>query len=966
MKSTLIINDDEGQRSAELPKERIVLGTSSEVSIPLRSHDANLLPEHAVIVWNQQRVTWMLSRATVPQAELAINSRQLAPGASIALNNLDTVELPGATLQFYREPDAPVCRGGVVSEFSLENVPVVLGRGENVEPDGAYRLELDPEDSAISKVHALIEKEGPNFFIVDKSRAGTELNGKFFSRELLVYGDRFRIGDYFFEFTGHSIIRVDQANLGRVTAHNLVVEVQKDGRPFRILQGINMEIQRGEFVGILGGSGQGKSTLLNALCGVNPASSGEVLISGIPLTSREQVNAAGVGFVPQDDIVHLELTVTEAITYSARLRLNLPTAQIDALVDRVIERLSLKEHRGKRISRLSGGQRKRVSVAIELLAKPSVLFLDEPSSGLDPATEADLMALLQSLRLTNLTVMCTTHVLQKAYLFDRLIFIHGGRLIFIGTADEARQHFLSRGSAETASFDKAPLEKVYSLLADPSKTAQEWEQEFLDSPYAARALAASLPPPVSEGATVPSRRQHVGYLQTLRILLARQWKVLLADPLNLIFLFAQALAIGGMVGWVAENAGLRMFLCVVATLWFGCSNGAQQIVGELPIFRRERVCGLGLNVYLQSKLAFLSLLTVVQAVLLFSTIFLTAHLFQKNDFDRTLFASRLEERYSSMSPASQAAADNAGDFEVVSSTANDSAATKPPSSSPPAEPGEPPKPSATVTNVTSALASFFYLSDNILDSGGHAEKFEDGTPIKDRDGKPRMIPGLSLLDVFTTTLGLKVLAVLAAALVGVALGLTISALVRSSTQAVMWVPLILIPQILFGGFVITVPDMSMAVYRFSHLVPSFSAQRIMDVSNIYGQATPFLTNRTKVPLFLTSDGSKEKLEWEEGGRKRSQEYDKISFFNTSWQNLIVYPERVGQHKQDATRVENGDSDFRIEYRDTTTTRYDVRYNKGTVFRFLLPAQLSLLTLAAWAVVCYLVILLGLRSKQTGT
>ena len=665
MKSTLIINDDEGQRSAELPKERIVLGVSAQVSIPLRTQNPSLLPEHAVIVWSQQRVTWMLSRAAVAEAELSVNNRPLAPGVSIALNNFDTVELPGVSLQFYREPEAPVSRGSVVSEFSLSNTPVVLGRGENTEAAGTFRLELDPEDSAISKIHALIEKEGPNFFVVDKSRAGTELNGKFFSREMLVYGDRFRIGDYFFEFTGHSIIRVDQANLGRIAAHGLVVEVQKDGRPFRILQNINLEIQRGEFVGILGGSGQGKSTLLNALCGVNPASSGEVLISGIPLTSREQVNAAGVGFVPQDDIVHLELTVTEAITYSARLRLNLPASQISALVDRVIERLSLKEHRDKRISRLSGGQRKRVSVAIELLAKPSVLFLDEPSSGLDPATEADLMALLQSLRLTNLTVMCTTHVLQKAYLFDRLIFIHGGRLIFIGTADEARQHFLSRGSAESQSFDKAPLEKIYSLLADSSKTAEAWEQEFLGSPYAARALSSTFLPPPTEGATTPSRQQRVSYWQTLRILLARQWKVLLADPLNLIFLFAQALAIGGMVGWVAENAGLRMFLCVVATLWFGCSNGAQQIVAELPIFRRERVCGLGLNVYLQSKLAFLSMLTVVQAVLLFGTIFGTAHLFQKNDFDRALFASRLEERFASMSPATQAAADNAGDFEAV-------------------------------------------------------------------------------------------------------------------------------------------------------------------------------------------------------------------------------------------------------------------------------------------------------------
>ncbi len=959
MKTTLI-NDEEGQRAAELPKDRIVLGASAEVSIPLRSLAAGLLPEHAVISWNQPRLSWILSRAA-NQASVAVNGHPLAPDGSFPLNQLDTVELPGVTLQFYREPDPPVCRGQAVSEYFLDNVPVVLGRGEAAGDDAAaFRLELDPEDSAVSKVHAVIEKEGSHFLLVDKSRAGTELNGKFFSRERLVYGDRFRIGSYFFEFTGQSVVRVDQASLGRVTAQNLVVEVEKDGRPLRILQSVNLEISRGEFVGILGGSGQGKSTLLNALCGVNPASSGEVLISGVPLTSREQVSAAGVGFVPQDDIVHLELTVAEAIAYSARLRLALPSAQIDALVDRVIERLALAEHRGKRVSRLSGGQRKRVSVAIELLAKPSVLFLDEPSSGLDPATEAGLMTLLQSLRLTNLTVVCTTHVLQKAYLFDRLVFIHGGRLVFIGTADEARHHFLARGSADTQGFDRAPLEKVYGLLADPSKTAEEWEREFLDSPQGQRALS-SVPPALDfDAPTAPPRRPRVSYLRTLRVLLARQWTVLLADPLNLVFLFAQALAIGAMVGWVSENAGLRMFLCVVATLWFGCSNGAQQIVGELPIFRRERVCGLGLNVYLQSKLVFLSTLTAAQAVLLFGTIFATAHLFQRNDFDRSLFASRLEERYAAMSPASQAAADDTGGFEAVTG-ADDSSAAK----AAPAEPAAAPKPGPVVTRVTSSLASFFYLTDNILDSGGREEKLDDGTPIRDADGKPRMIAGLGLFNVVATTLGLKLAAVLAAALVGVALGLAISALVRTSTQAVMWVPLILIPQILFGGFVIAVPEMSAAVYRFSHLVPSFSAQRIMDVSNVYGQATPFLTNRTKIPLFLTADGGKEKVEWEEAGRKRSQEYDKLARFNTSWQNLLVDPGRAGQHKQDTTRVGGGDGSSRVEIRDTTASRYDVRYTTGTVFRFLLPAQTALLTLAAWAALCYLVILVGLQAKQTG-
>ena len=160
MKSTLIINDDEGQRSAELPKERIVLGTSAQVSIPLRTQNPSLLPEHAVILWSQQRVTWMLSRAAVAEAELSVNCRPVAPGASIALNNLDTIELPGVGLQFYREPEAPVFRGSAVSEFALSNVPVVLGRGENTETDGTFRLELDPEDSAISKVHAVIEKDG--------------------------------------------------------------------------------------------------------------------------------------------------------------------------------------------------------------------------------------------------------------------------------------------------------------------------------------------------------------------------------------------------------------------------------------------------------------------------------------------------------------------------------------------------------------------------------------------------------------------------------------------------------------------------------------------------------------------------------------------------------------------------------------------------------------------------------------
>ena len=123
-----------------------------------------------------------------------------------------------------------------------------------------------------------------------------------------------------------------------------------------------------------------------------------------------------------------------------------------------------------------------------------------------------------------------------------------------------------------------------------------------------------------------------------------------------------------------------------------------------------------------------------------------------------------------------------------------------------------------------------------------------------------------------------------------------------------------------------------------------------------------MTNRTKVPLFLTADGSKEKIQWRQDGQLRSQDYDKMSLFNNSWQNMVVYQDRVGEHK--AVRIES-DNPFRKEYRDTVDGRYDVRYPKGTVFRFVAPAEISLVTLGIWGAACYGITLAGLRSKQTG-
>jgi hypothetical protein len=194
----------------------------------------------------------------------------------------------------------------------------------------------------------------------------------------------------------------------------------------------------------------------------------------------------------------------------------------------------------------------------------------------------------------------------------------------------------------------------------------------------------------------------------------------------------------------------------------------------------------------------------------------------------------------------------------------------------------------------------------------------------------------------------------------VTIGLAISGLVRTSTQAVMWVPLVLIPQILFGGFVVTRPEMTPSVRFASEFVPSYCAQRMMDVAGIYGQITPRMTNRTKYPVFLTPTGEQEEVTWTEIGETATEKYDKVSDWNVSWQNLVVFPERVGQH-HNAFRIQRGVK----KYDESTEQRNDVRYPMGTLYRFTDPAMASAMVLGFWILACYGITIWGLIGKQKG-
>jgi ABC-type multidrug transport system ATPase subunit len=240
----------------------------------------------------------------------------------------------------------------------------------------------------------------------------------------------------------------------RITATELGVASGKT----EILKGINVRFEHGQFIGILGPSGSGKSTLLTALSGRRAFNSGEVLYDGHPLSGRA---GQTIGFVPQDDTLHLALTTRRLLTYAARLQLpGQSEAELKAIVDATLSSVGLQERAKLPVYRLSGGQRKRVSIALELLFSPQALFLDEPTSGLDPELEKSVMSLCSRLAQEGRVVIMTTHILESIDLFDRLLFLVAGEMAFFGTPSEARTF-----------FKVADIHHVYPLLSrsDSSK-----------------------------------------------------------------------------------------------------------------------------------------------------------------------------------------------------------------------------------------------------------------------------------------------------------------------------------------------------------------------------------------------------------------------------------------------------------------------------------------------------------------
>jgi len=297
-------------------------------------------------------------------------------------------------------------------------------------------------------------------------------------------GDEIRIGPFRLTYTGTQLTQQDESSSIRIDALNLKKTGSKN---VILLNDISLAIPPRKFVALVGGSGAGKSTLMDALNGLRPAQQGQIFYNGQDYYQNLAAFSTQLGYVPQDDIIHRELSVERALYFAAKLRLpdDFTEAQIRQRVEEVLEDVEMKHRRNLLVSRLSGGQRKRVSIALELLAKPNVFFLDEPTSGLDPGLDLKMMLLLRKLADKGHTIILVTHATTNINVCDYVCFLaQGGRLAYYGPPDDAK-----------AFFSKATFAEIYSALEpteeNPNIPAQV-EAGFKASPDYQRYVVAPL------------------------------------------------------------------------------------------------------------------------------------------------------------------------------------------------------------------------------------------------------------------------------------------------------------------------------------------------------------------------------------------------------------------------------------------------------------------------------------------
>ncbi len=535
----------------------------------------------------------------------------------------------GGAAQGYRGPAAVPGSGGAGMPPSTGLS--YAGSLSNRRPSAVMRLpakvlrigraadnEVVVSDLSVSRYHAELRRGRAGYEIVDLgSHNGTFLNGQRISSAPVTELDIIGIGPATFRLVGEELQEfIDTGDIS-LAARDLTVRLSS-GKV--LLDHVSFPLGERCLLGVIGPSGAGKSTLLGALTGMRPATEGSVLYDQRDLYTHYAELRHRIGLVPQENILHTQLSARRALGYAAELRFPRDTSKAERQrrITEVLGELSLTAHAETRTASLSGGQQKRVNVALELLTKPSLLFLDEPTSGLDPGLDKSVMEMMAGLAHDGRTVIVVTHSVANLNLCDRLlVLVPGGKVAYFGPPADGLRHFGKPGWAEVfQAFD-----------AEPDR---DWAGEYQRSAYCQRYVAAEMNGqapaagrPVQAATAPPATRNRFAQLSTL---CRRYMAVIASDRVYLAFLAGMPIVLGALIRVVPAAKGLAgrgndgaeslLLILVISACFTGAANAVRELVKERPIYSRERAAGLSSGAYLISKLAILGLISGLQAAVI--------------------------------------------------------------------------------------------------------------------------------------------------------------------------------------------------------------------------------------------------------------------------------------------------------------------------------------------------------------
>jgi ABC transport system ATP-binding/permease protein len=568
-----------------------------------------------------------------------LNNKSITPDQAVPLHTNTIIRIgddafgSSVSLTFVNpnEKQAPA-DGFVMASPTImveQSDPIIVGRAPEAQ------IHLDSPD--VSRKHASLRKMGEQYLLEDLgSINGTYVNAQRIRSTVLRDGDLIEIGKFLLVFADGEITPY-QSNGMRLDVNELSKDVPAKHGKLRILDNVSLSILPREFVAIVGGSGAGKSTLLNALVGIRPGI-GQVKLNGHDFYSDYEHFRSQLGYVPQNDILHMTLTVEKALDYAARLRLpsNVTAQERKRRISDVLDTVSMNTEtiRKTRIANLSGGQRKRVSIAAELLADPKMIYLDEATSGLDPGLEKKMMHTLRRMADEGRTVVLITHATDNIVQADHVAFLSQGRLIFFGPSQEALDFF--------------EVEEFADIYEKIERSGEEWLNVFQQrkpasyEKYVRARQATSMSVPQTE---LPKIR--FGLFDLIRqfiVLVQRSLRVLFSDPVTLVLMLLLLpltgilqLIIGskdvltGNLSILADPVAAAktlvenyvpyaktntfVFVMALEAVLTGLFVPSNDLVKERSIYLRERMVNLKVFPYLMSKAFIYSIFVMIQVLL---------------------------------------------------------------------------------------------------------------------------------------------------------------------------------------------------------------------------------------------------------------------------------------------------------------------------------------------------------------